>query len=430
MRGDTSRSPVLDRQPDIDATVARYRDVRATTERLAEPIPAEDQVVQSMADASPTKWHRAHTSWFFETFVLAPHLPDYQPFHPRFALLFNSYYQGAGPQHPRHLRGTLGRPTCDEITRYRRHVDDAVERLFRSHPDRLGEVTPLIEVGLEHERQHQELLLTDIKHALATNPLQPAYNDLSEAPRQDPTPLRWRSYSGGVYRIGHSEQLNAFAFDNERPRHGVFLEPFSIADRLITNGEFLNFIEDGGYDSPRWWLSAGWDLAQREGWRSPLYWQKLDGQWHTFTLGGPRQLRLDEPACHLSFFEADAYARWAGARLPTEAEWEVACADLPLDGNLLESQALHPRPASESPSNALRQAFGDVWEWTASPYSPYPGFEPWSATLGEYNGKFMCNQFVLRGGSCLTATDHIRPTYRNFFPAQARWQCTGIRLAR
>jgi len=411
------------------ATTA-FAQVRDTTLSLARPLSAEDCQVQSMPDASPTKWHRAHTSWFFETFVLATHLPDYQPFNPRFALIFNSYYQGAGPQFPRHLRGTLGRPTCAEIAAYRRHVDDAVMRLFEQHLDRAPDAAALIEVGLEHERQHQELLLTDIKHALAQNPLQPAYRELSFAPEGETSPLRWRSFSGGVYRIGHSDPNDGFAFDNESPRHSVFLEPFALADRPITNREFLTFIDDGGYDDPRWWLSLGWDTAQREQWRAPLYWHPHPEGWRTFTLAGPRPLHLDEPVCHLSFFEADAYARWTGARLPTEAEWEVACADLPLDGNFLETQAFHPHPARQTPSNALRQTFGDVWEWTASPYTPYPGFEPWSATLGEYNGKFMCNQFVLRGGSCLTSGDHIRSTYRNFFAPQARWQCTGLRLAR
>ncbi|RAL23909.1 ergothioneine biosynthesis protein EgtB [Lujinxingia litoralis] len=431
MRGETTRRPATDRTPPIDALVDRYHLVRQTTEELCAPISVEAQLVQSMPEASPTKWHRAHTSWFFETFILTPHLPDYRPFDERFSLLFNSYYKGVGPYVPRQQRGTLAHPSCETISTYRRHIDAALTTLVERHPQRAAQAAALIEIGLEHERQHQELILTDIKHALGTHPLQPTY--LPQSPptsREHLTPLRWLNYSGGVYRIGHGDHSDAFAFDNESPRHSVFLEPFSLADRLTTNGEFLKFMEDGGYQSPHWWPVLGWDTREREGWQAPLYWQAHPDGWRTYTLGGPRPLNLHEPVSHLSYFEAAAYAQWAGARLPTEAEWEVAAAALPIKGNLLDSGLYHPQPASNHASASMSQLFGDLWEWTSSPYTPYPGFEPWEGILGEYNAKFMCNQFVLRGGSCCTAADHLRHTYRNFFPPEARWQYSGLRLAR
>ncbi len=406
---------------------SRFAAIRKRTTDLAAPLPVEDQVVQSMADVSPTKWHLAHTTWFFETFVLAAFVDDYEPFRQGFEYLFNSYYQGAGPQFDRPRRGTIGRPTVAEIHEYRRHVDRAVDCLFDAAPLR-QEQAAVIEVGLHHEQQHQELLLTDIKHVLASNPLRPAYRqdcaaDQRGAEAGQLPPVKWLERQGDVYRIGH--EGSSFWFDNERPRHRVFLEDFRLATRPVTCAEYMEFIADGGYDEPRWWLSLGWQAVQDNGWQSPLYWERRHDQWWTMTLGGMRPVVVDEPVCHVSYFEADAYARWAGARLPTEAEWEVVGADQELSGNFAESRRLHPMALVGDD----RRFFGDVWEWTSSPYTAYPGFEPWPDTLGEYNGKFMCNQFVLRGGSCATAQDHIRRTYRNFFPPDARWQFSGFRLA-
>jgi len=405
----------------------RYRDVRTLTERLRAPLSAEDCQAQSMDDASPVKWHLAHTSWFFETFVLESARSDYRPFHPAFRVVFNSYYQQVGAQHPRPQRGLLTRPSLDEVLAYRAHVDRHVLDLLA---DANGAGNPslaaVIELGLHHEQQHQELILTDAKHLLAGNPLRPAYRSSGAAVRASGAALRWEVHAGGMHELGHDGR--GFAFDNEGPRHAVTLTPFALATRLVTNAEFLAFIEAGGYEQPALWLSDGWNVARARQWRAPLYWEQRDGAWWQFTLGGLRPLAPDEPVCHVSLYEADAYATWAEARLPTEAEWEVAAAAEPVAGNLLDSGQLHPAAAPRG--NGVQQLFGDVWEWTRSAYAPYPGYRAPAGALGEYNGKFMCNQFVLRGGSCATPASHIRATYRNFFPPDARWQFTGIRLAK
>ena len=376
-----------------------------------------------MPDVSPPKWHLAHTSWFFETFLLKPYYPDYRPFHPRFEYLFNSYYEGVGPRHPRPERGLLSRPTVEEVYAYRALVDRAMLRLLE---DDRPEVEPLLTLGINHEQQHQELLVTDIKYNFAVNPLGPEYRSSRTQTGRTAPPLEWLRYDGGVREIGHDG--SGFAFDNERPRHPVYLGSYRLASRLTTNGEYLRFIEDGGYSRASLWLSDGWRAVQERGWQAPLYWERRDAEWWTFTLAGMRPVDPREPVCHVSYYEADAFARWAGCRLPTEAEWEVAAAGVPVDGNLLDPARLHPAVAPPAAGNPA-QLYGDVWDWTASPYSAYPGFRPAEGPVGEYNGKFMCNQLVLRGGSCATPPGHIRSTYRNFFPPEARWQFSGIRLA-
>ncbi len=420
-------TPELSTRSNVDTLKQRFDAIRDQSTALAASLPAEDQVIQSMPSASPTKWHLAHTTWFFETFVLRPHLPSYECFDTRFESLFNSYYRGIGEPFERARRGTIGRPTVATIGDYRQQVDRAMER-FLGSPDIADEHLALIELGLQHEQQHQELILTDIKHALASNPLRPGYRtDLSpvDAPDQPP-PMNWTSYDEGLYSIGHGG--DGFCFDNELPRHQTFLPSFELTDRPVSCSEFIAFIDDGGYRDSRWWLSEGWQIVQEQGWEAPLYWERQNGQWWTMTLGGMRPVVDAEPVIHVSFFEADAYARWSGHRLPTEGQWEVASGQEVPDGDgFLEGQRFHPRALQDPSSMAY---FGDCWEWTASQYRPYPGFRPWKSTIGEYNGKFMCNQFVLRGGSCATAESHIRPSYRNFFAPQARWQFSGFRLAR
>ncbi len=406
----------------------QYRQVREATEELYALLSPEDCQVQSMDDASPTKWHLAHTSWFFETFVLSRAVRNYVPFHPEFAVLFNSYYQSVGPQYPRPQRGLLTRPTLDTVLAYRRHVDGVMHRLLEQSGGIDDPLAAAVELGLHHEQQHQELLLTDIKHLFSGNPLRPAYRACATAPHGHPASLRWYGYAGDLQWIGHDGA--GFAFDNECPRHRVFVEAFELGDRLVTNGEFLAFIKDGGYARADLWLSDGWNVVQGCGWSAPLYWEQRGETRELLTLSGLRKLRADEPVCHVSYYEADAFARWVGARLPTEAEWEVAAAQTTCaSGNFVEHGWLHPVPAGAH-TTAPAQLFGDVWEWTQSPYTPYPGYRPPAGALGEYNGKFMCNQFVLRGGSCVTPASHMRATYRNFFPPEARWQFTGIRLAR
>ena len=404
-----------------------YCRVRSRSLQLCAPLKPEDMMVQSCADASPAKWHLAHTTWFFETFLLREFVPGYRPFNADFLWLFNSYYNAVSAQPEKKLRSSFSRPTAEEILAYRRHVDAAMEELTAGDvPD---EVRTRVVLGLNHEQQHQELLLTDIKHAFWSNPLHPVYaRGGIGGGRREAAPQEWVEFGGGLVEIGYEGK--DFCFDNETPRHRVFLEPFRLASRLVTCGDYLAFMEDGGYRRPELWLSEGWTTVQNEGWQAPLYWRKTEGgEWEIFTLGG--LVSLDEllatPACHVSYFEADAYARWAGRRLPTEAEWERAAAGVPVAGNLMEGEKFHPRRA-EGASN-LEQMYGDVWEWTASAYLPYPGFAPLPGALGEYNGKFMCNQMVLRGGSVATPASHIRATYRNFFPPATRWQFSGVRLA-
>ncbi|MGH7475262.1 MAG: ergothioneine biosynthesis protein EgtB [Longimicrobiales bacterium] len=410
----------------------RYLEVRRFTERLCEPLAIEDYVVQSMPDVSPTKWHLAHTSWFFETFVLRPYLRGYEPYHPAYAYLFNSYYVQAGERHCRDQRGYISRPTVQEVYAYRAHVDAALTRwLERADAGAVVNALPLIELGLNHEQQHQELLLTDIKHVLSVNPLRPEYASRPADSPRAMSPIEWLGFDEGLVEIGHAG--SGFAYDNEAPRHRHYVHAFLLASRPATNGEFLEFVEDGGYSRPELWLSDGWVAREANDWRQPFYWEHRAGRWQSFTLAGPRELQPAEPVAHVTYFEADAFARWAGARLPTEQEWEVAAAAAPVEGNFVESGRFHPAPvASQQDAAAHLPAglFGDVWEWTASQYTPYPGYRPAEGALGEYNGKFMCNQFVLRGGSCATSRSHIRATYRNFFPPAAAWQFTGLRLAR
>jgi ergothioneine biosynthesis protein EgtB len=404
------------------ALAARYRVTRARTERLSAPLELEDYQLQSMPDCSPPKWHLAHTAWFFETFVLAPHEPGFRPYEPQFGYLFNSYYDAVGDRWPRPARGLLSRPTVAEVYAYRRAVDERMLALIGSADDRtLATIVPVAEIGLNHEEQHQELLLTDIKHAFGLNPLRPRYAPPGEEPRADATPAEWEYHAEGVRWVGHDG--SGFAFDNEGPRHRAIFAAFEVASRPVNNGEYLCFVEDDGYERPELWLSDGWASRQRAGWSAPLHWQRDGSGFALFTLRGMRPLDPAEPVCHLSYYEADAYARWAGARLPTEFEWEIAAGPREASGNFLDSGRLHP-------ANSGNSFYGDVWVWTASPYVAYPGYRPATGALGEYNGKFMCNQMVLRGGSCATPAGHVRPTYRNFFPPDARWQFSGLRLAK
>ncbi|MCP3982055.1 MAG: ergothioneine biosynthesis protein EgtB [bacterium] len=420
--------PAVGKVPAVSDLSRRFRAIRAFSEALCQPLQPEDCVVQSMPDVSPAKWHLAHVTWFFETFVLKPHSPDYRARRPEFEYLFNSYYNAVGEQFPRPQRGLLSRPSVEEVLEYRRDVDAGVLRLL----DALGEageaVRSLIEVGLNHEQQHQELLLTDIKHVFSCNPLYPAYRERSTWSRSTPGgPARWLGIDDGLREIGAA--AGEFAFDNERPRHRVLVPRAELASRPVTNGEFLEFVEQGGYEQPGPWLADGWATVREQGWTAPLYWVPRDGEWHEFTLAGLRKLDREAPVCHVSFYEAEAFATWAGARLPTEAEWETAAAGVPVRGNFVEDRVLHPRPATTR-GDGWQQLFGDVWEWTASPYVAYPGFRTADGALGEYNGKFMCNQLVLRGGGCVTSETHVRPSYRNFFYPHQRWQFAGLRLAR
>ena len=422
-------------QPTIPALRARYEQVRAQTAALAAPLSEADAQVQSMPDASPTKWHLAHTTWFFETFVLERVEPGFAPYHPAFRVLFNSYYQGVGEQHPRPQRGLITRPGLAEVMAYRRAVDERMAGLLAREPD--GEVLALVEIGLQHEQQHQELILTDLKHLFGCNPLDPVYHPALAALTGSASPLAWCEFGGGRVAVGHDGQ--GFAFDNEGPRHDVLLHPYALADRLVTQGEWLAFIDAGGYTDPRWWPAAGWDWHRAQGIDAPLYWRRDGTLWSVFALHGRMPLDADAPVVHVSYYEADAYARWRAAhdglpcRLPTEAEWEHAAQRgermAITHGRFVESGVLHPQ-AAPPPQSGPRQLFGDAWEWTASAYLPYPGFRPWAGAVGEYNGKFMVNQMVLRGGSCATPRDHIRASYRNFFPTDARWQFSGVRLAR
>jgi ergothioneine biosynthesis protein EgtB len=415
-----------------------YKAVRSATTALAANISAEDQMVQSCPEASPMKWHQAHTTWFFETFVLRPFLADYKPLREEFRWLFNSYYNSLGAEIPeKSLRSVFSRPTLDEVLAFRAHVDEAMDRFLASGLREMDDdaVRRTI-LGLHHEQQHQELALTDIKHAFYSNPLHPSYiaAPLPEEKDSPASKLGWQSYNGGLIEIGYplktADPLD-FCFDNETPRHKVYLEPFQIANRKITCEEYLEFMADDAYTRSEFWLSEGWENVKRAGWRSPLYWQRDANDktgWRVFTLRGWHGLSglLDTPVCHISFFEADAYARWRGHRLPTEAEWECVASQAPMRGNLLEAGMLHPTAARGS---GVEQLFGDCWEWTASAYTGYPGYKPLPGALGEYNGKFMSSQVILRGGACVTPASHVRATYRNFFSPATRWHFAGIRLA-
>jgi ergothioneine biosynthesis protein EgtB len=412
--------------PEASSLIARYDEVRSFTERLASPLSPEDQTVQSMPDVSPTKWHRAHVTWFFETFVLADVVPGFAPYQDTYWFLFNSYYESVGPRYSRPHRGLISRPGAHEVGDYRADVDSRMRDALDSlDAGTLEKVAPVVELGFHHEQQHQELLLMDIKHVLSVNPLQPAYAG-TPAPLSEPDSLGWVDVEGGLVEIGHDG--NGFRFDNEEPAHRVWLEPYRLADRLVTNGEWLEFVADGGYSRHDLWLSDGWAKVQAEEWRAPLYWVELDGVWFEHTLHGTFPVNPGLPVSHLSFYEADAFATWAGKRLPTEFEWEHAARALPVAGNLADTETFHPRAAGAA-DGGLRQMYGDCWEWTASAYLPYPGFHPAAGAIGEYNGKFMSGQMVLRGGCALTPADHARATYRNFFPPAARWALSGLRLA-
>jgi ergothioneine biosynthesis protein EgtB len=406
----------------------RYREVRQRTEALCAPLEIDDYGVQSVIDASPPKWHLAHVTWFFETFLLKPFLAGYRPLDARYEQLFNSYYNTVGPFHPRAQRHTLSRPTVPEVYAYRAHVDRHMEKLISRCPaGHRAALKERLTLGLNHEQQHQELLLMDVKRNFFANPLYPVYSTGARETQADPPPLRWLEFPGGIREIGQSAAGGgAFSFDNERPRHKVFLRDYRLASRPVTNGEYLEFVESGGYTRPELWLADGWTAVRERGWQAPLYWTKTGGAWHEMTLAGLKPLERATPVCHASYYEADAYARWRDARLPSEPEWEAAACDEPIEGNFVESGQYHPRPA-ESQRDA--QWYGDVWEWTSSAYGPYPGYAPLAGALGEYNGKFMANQYVLRGGCCATPQSHMRSTYRNFFYPLDRWPFTGIRLA-
>jgi len=410
--------------------LTRFRQVRGFSERLCATLEPEDYVVQSMPDVSPTKWHLAHTSWFLETFILKVWMPGYRPEVPEYAYLFNSYYNAAGDMHRRDLRGLISRPTVAEAYRFRHSIDAHIQDLLESADDELiEELEAVFTIGLHHEQQHQELLVTDIKHVFAQNPLHPVFRKRDEkAPSQAIAPCGFVDFEEAIVEIGHADR--GFSYDNEGPRHRALVPAFSLATRPITNGEYLEFIDAGGYTRPEFWLSLGWTTVNEQGWEAPLYWRKRDGAWWNFTLSGMRPVDETEPVTHISHFEADAFANWSGARLPTEFEWERAALGLAIEGNFVDRERFQPAPATNPPNGELQQMFGDVWEWTRSAYLPYPGYRAAPGALGEYNGKFMSNQMVLRGGSCATSQNHIRPTYRNFFQPEKRWQFTGIRLAR
>lgn len=409
--------------------IAAYQSVRKMTEDLCAPLQTEDYVVQSMEDVSPPKWHLGHTTWFFETFLLASYTREYRPHHADYAFLFNSYYETMGDRWIRAKRGLLSRPTVKEVYAFRAAIDGRMLELIQSVPDQAWEYFRfLVDLGLNHEQQHQELLVYDFKHILATNPIHPVYLARNDYHQATAVAAKFHEFEGGIVEIGHRGP--EFSFDNERPRHRVLLENYKLMNRSVTNGEYLDFMNSGGYADFRHWLSEGWTQINTLGWNSPLYWEQKDGEWHVMTLSGFQKLRLDEPVCHVSYFEADAFARWAGKRLPTEAEWEHAAESAVKDvaqGNFLDSRRFHPAPAAGQES--MLQMFGDVWEWTSSAYLAYPGFKPEAGAVSEYNGKFMSNQMVLKGGSCATPSNHIRAAYRNFFQCDKRWVFSGIRLA-
>jgi ergothioneine biosynthesis protein EgtB len=414
---------------DAKTIIQAYQQVRNQTEALCKSLVVEDYVIQSIDDVSPPKWHLAHTTWFFETFILIPH-KSYKPYNPVFHHLFNSYYQSIGSPYPRVRRGILSRPTVEQIYQYRHHVDaQLTTHIQHLSAESMNSILPTLILGLNHEQQHQELLLMDVKHNFSLDPSFPVYHEPHSTKMNAPIPMEFQIVNGGIVEIGHLN--NEFCFDNELPRHEIILKPYTIANRLVTNAEYLEFIQAGGYEKPDWWLSDGWDCVQRNQWQAPLYWQHDHDKWSIFTLSGIQELNAAEPVSHISYYEADAYARWKNKRLPSEAEWEnfVATKNIRTsDGNFMEKNFFHPI-AIDKKSNQHQQFFGDLWEWTASAYLPYPGYKALEGALGEYNGKFMSNQFVLRGGSCVTPKSHIRASYRNFFQPDKRWQFSGIRLA-
>lgn len=406
----------------------KYKKIRAFTQHLVEPLETEDFVIQAMENTSPTKWHLAHTSWFFETFVLAKYQSDFESLHPQYAYFFNSYYLQTGVPFSRANRGLLSRPTVKEVFEYRNYVNEQMKIFIQSCDEKLWEeASKVVEIGLNHEQQHQELILTDVKYLLAQNPLMPIYRERTIAQNNTVEAMNWISFQEGIVEIGNHG--NEFTYDNEHPVHKTFVQNFELADRLITNKEYLEFMEDDGYKKSELWLDEGWSKVNTEEWSAPLYWFKKNDEWFNFTFSGVRPIKLNEPVTHISYYEADAFARWKGCRLPTEQEWEHACKGKDIRGNFVDEDNFHPVALSEN-KEGLKQMFGDVWEWTQSSYNAYPGYKPLPGALGEYNGKFMANQYVLRGGSCATSQSHIRKTYRNFFHADARWQFNGLRLAR
>ena len=413
-----------------DLLLKRFNKVRNFTGRLCENLQTEDFVIQSMPDVSPTKWHLAHTTWFFEAFVLMKSSASYEAYNPVYKYLFNSYYVQMGERFTRSQRGLLSRPTVKEVFDYRNYIDSRIaDFISNSDKEIYSKFSPIIEIGIHHEQQHQELLVTDIKNVFSINPLYPSYTGKNIQTSESVPKIEWINFDGGVYEIGHNG--NGFSYDNETPLHKEYTGDFLIASRLVTNREYLDFINDNGYGRPELWLSDGWAAAEKEKWTAPMYWTKIDGEWFNYKLSGFKKVDLNEPVCHISHYEADAYARWSGARLPTETEWEIAAKDMPVKGNFVEQENFHTVPL-EIPNNEdkLHQMYGDVWEWTGSAYLPYPGYKPLPGALGEYNGKFMSGQMVLRGGSCATSDSHIRKTYRNFFPPHSRWQFMGIRLGK
>lgn len=409
--------------------VEKYIAVRDFTNKLCKPLFTEDYVVQSMPDVSPAKWHLAHVTWFFETFILKEGKKGYKEFNAMYNFIFNSYYVQVGPRHTRAHRGYLTRPTVKDVYDFRKYIDENMIDLMNNCDDEtFKKFVPVIEIGLNHEQQHQELLLTDIKHVFSVNPLHPVYSEKEFAVFDEVPEMQWIKFDEGLFQIGYSG--DGFTYDNETPQHKEFINSFQLGSRLITNGEYLEFIEDGGYENIPLWLSDGWAAVENGHWQAPLYWEKKKDEWWNFKLTGYSKLNLNEPVCHVSYYEADGFARWAGARLATEAEWEIAAGNIQYKGNFVEEENFHPVALNDKADGKLKQMFGDVWEWTASPYTAYPGYRTLPGALGEYNGKFMSNQMVLRGGSCATSVTHIRKTYRNFFPPNARWQFMGIRLAK
>jgi ergothioneine biosynthesis protein EgtB len=410
-----------------ESILKHFKDTRAFSNYLVEPLEVEDFVIQASEFASPTKWHLAHTSWFFETFVLEKFDDDFDSLHPQYAYFFNSYYLQTGVPFTRAKRGVLSRPTVKEVFEYRQYVNEQVEAFINSASEELWkEAAKVIEIGINHEQQHQELILTDLKYMLGQNPLLPVYRESDHKPVPKAEPLEWVSFEEQITEIGNAG--GEFTYDNEHPQHRTLVQDFELSNRLITNGEYLEYMNDGGYSESKLWLDEGWSAINENEWKAPLYWFRRDGKWMQFTLSGAREIDPNEPVTHVSYYEADAFARWKGVRLPTEQEWEHACGDLPIEGNFVEGESFHPTGSGSS--QKLKQMYGDVWEWTMSAYAPYPNYKPLPGALGEYNGKFMANQYVLRGGSCATSKTHIRKTYRNFFHADARWQFSGIRLAK